>query len=131
MNIIIKTITKIAFPIILVFGIYIILHGHLTPGGSFPGGVIIAGGVVLFTLAHGIYKAEKEIKKSFLDFLKALAGEMLILLILLDFFIITELVPTQKLFSFWSGGDLLFFNIFGGIMVSTALILIWFVMVEK
>ncbi|NJE77437.1 MnhB domain-containing protein, partial [Thermococcus sp. ES12] len=34
---IIKTTTKILAPLILIFGSYIILHGHLTPGGGFQG----------------------------------------------------------------------------------------------
>ena len=35
------------FPVILVLGAYIFLHGHLTPGGGFQGGVIIASGFLL------------------------------------------------------------------------------------
>jgi multicomponent Na+:H+ antiporter subunit B len=35
----------------LLFGIYIVTHGHLTPGGGFQGGVILAAAAVLFYLA--------------------------------------------------------------------------------
>jgi multicomponent Na+:H+ antiporter subunit B len=38
---------------ILTFGIYIVSYGHLTPGGGFAGGIIIAGGFVLLILAYG------------------------------------------------------------------------------
>jgi len=42
---------------ITVFGIYVILHGHLTPGGGFAGGTIIATLIALFIVAAGREKA--------------------------------------------------------------------------
>ena len=42
MSLIVKTITRLTVGLILLFGIYIVLHGHLSPGGGFAGGVIIA-----------------------------------------------------------------------------------------
>jgi len=41
---------KILFPLILVFGAYIFIHGHLTPGGGFQGGAIIASAYLLIYL---------------------------------------------------------------------------------
>lgn len=41
---------KLLFPLILVFGSYIFIHGHLTPGGGFQGGAIIASGFLLIYL---------------------------------------------------------------------------------
>ena len=41
---------KFLFPFILLFGIYIFLHGHLTPGGGFQGGAVIASGFLLVYL---------------------------------------------------------------------------------
>ena len=38
-------------PLIFLFGVYIFIHGHLTPGGGFQGGVVIASGVLLMLLA--------------------------------------------------------------------------------
>ena len=53
MSEIVKTVSRIFAPLIIVFGIYITLHGHLTPGGGFAGGLIIAGAVILLVLAYG------------------------------------------------------------------------------
>jgi len=39
------------FPLILLFGAYIFVHGHLTPGGGFQGGAVIASGFLLMYLA--------------------------------------------------------------------------------
>ncbi|HID57013.1 TPA: hypothetical protein EYP37_10830, partial [Candidatus Poribacteria bacterium] len=53
MTVIVKTITRIVAGFITIFGAYIVLTGHLTPGGGFPGGVILACAFVLLTLAYG------------------------------------------------------------------------------
>ena len=47
MTIIVKTIASWVKVLIFLFGIYIILFGHLTPGGGFAGGVILASSYVL------------------------------------------------------------------------------------
>lgn len=40
-------------PFILLFGCYLITYGHLTPGGGFQGGVVLASGIVLLLLSRG------------------------------------------------------------------------------
>ena len=49
----------IVFPIIMVFGIYVILNGHISPGGGFSGGAILGAGFVLFLSAFGFNKTER------------------------------------------------------------------------
>ncbi len=49
----------ILVPAIILFGIYIILNGHLSPGGGFSGGAVIGAGLILFSLAFGPEKAGK------------------------------------------------------------------------
>ncbi len=44
---ILKVSTPILFPLILIFGVYVFIHGHLTPGGGFQGGAIIASSFLL------------------------------------------------------------------------------------
>lgn len=44
---------NIVMPIALTFGIYLVLHGHLTPGGGFQGGVILGGALAIFYLGYG------------------------------------------------------------------------------
>jgi len=41
---------RLLFPLIFVFGTYVFIHGHLTPGGGFQGGAIIASGFLLIYL---------------------------------------------------------------------------------
>jgi len=46
------TASQVLIPIIFLFGIYVFMNGHLTPGGGFQGGAIIATGVALMILAN-------------------------------------------------------------------------------
>lgn len=50
---IVCTIVKILIPVILVFGVYILFNGHLSPGGGFSGGAILGAGFILFAMAFG------------------------------------------------------------------------------
>jgi len=56
---ILQKVTAILFPIIVIFGIYVILNGHLSPGGGFSGGAIIGAGLILYTNAYGFEKTQK------------------------------------------------------------------------
>jgi len=53
MTVIVKTVSSWVKVLIFLFGIYIVLFGHLTPGGGFAGGVILACSYVLLLLAYG------------------------------------------------------------------------------
>ncbi len=41
-------------PIVLLFGFYVMLYGHLSPGGGFQGGVIVASGIIFLALGSGL-----------------------------------------------------------------------------
>jgi multisubunit Na+/H+ antiporter MnhB subunit len=60
MSLIVKSITNIMVGFIFIYGLYIILHGHLTPGGGFAGGVIVAGAFILKFLAFGSESAAEK-----------------------------------------------------------------------
>ncbi|MCK5816521.1 MAG: Na(+)/H(+) antiporter subunit B [Candidatus Marinimicrobia bacterium] len=62
--------TTFLFPLILAFGVYIFLHGHLTPGGGFQGGVVIASGIVLLLLS----RVTTKINNTVLHLVESLSG---------------------------------------------------------
>ena len=53
MGVIVRTVARWLNGFILAYGIYLILYGHVTPGGGFAGGVVIACGFILLTLGGG------------------------------------------------------------------------------
>ena len=58
-DIILQTVARILVPPIIIFGIYVILGGHLGPGGGFSGGAVIGAGLILYLNAFGFVKTER------------------------------------------------------------------------
>jgi len=69
-SIIVKTGTRIIYPLVLLLGAYVFIHGHLTPGGGFQGGAIIATGVLMLFMAFRSH----HVSHSLLVWLESLAG---------------------------------------------------------
>lgn len=49
----------ILVPLLMIFGIYVILNGHLSPGGGFSGGAIIGAALILYLNAYGFKRTER------------------------------------------------------------------------
>ena len=56
---ILQRVTFLLFPVIVIFGIYVVLNGHLSPGGGFSGGAIIGAGLILYANAFGFEKLNR------------------------------------------------------------------------
>ena len=64
MSKIVRTQANFLYPFILIFGFYIVAHGHLTPGGGFQGGAVIATGIALIAVAYKYNDIKKWLKKT-------------------------------------------------------------------
>lgn len=53
-DLILREITQLILPFIQMYGIYVILHGHLSPGGGFAGGMILGVSLILYILVFGL-----------------------------------------------------------------------------
>lgn len=62
-DIIIKTLARILVPFIQLYALYVIMHGHYSPGGGFQGGVILAASLVLLMITHGLKDTQKRISE--------------------------------------------------------------------
>ena len=85
MTLIVKTITRLTVGLILLFGIYIVLHGHLTPGGGFAGGVIIALSFIHLMLAFGKEVALKKLSEARASFFESLGAILFLSIAILGF----------------------------------------------
>lgn len=52
-DLIFQHIGKLLLPMILVYGVYVVLNGHLSPGGGFSGGAVLGGGLILASSMFG------------------------------------------------------------------------------
>jgi energy-converting hydrogenase B subunit I len=63
MSKLVRTGSDLLFPFVLIFGFYIIMHGHLTPGGGFQGGAVVATGAALVIIAWSYEESAAAIRK--------------------------------------------------------------------
>jgi multicomponent Na+:H+ antiporter subunit B len=134
MTVIVKKTTQLIAGIVFLYGIYVILHGHLTPGGGFAGGVILAGSFILLILAYG---------SDFLNLMKEESGatmyENLAILMVLLLALSGLLIGTRVFFLNWmpkgtvgelvSAGMLPLYNIFVGIEVAASILTIFLALI--
>ncbi len=62
-DVIVKTVARLLVPFIVVYALYVIMHGHYSPGGGFQGGVILAASFVLLAISHGLEKTRKRMSE--------------------------------------------------------------------
>jgi multicomponent Na+:H+ antiporter subunit B len=97
--------SRMLTPLILLLGVYIFVNGHLTPGGGFQGGAILASGVLLLLLAdplrhfsHGLISAVESLAGVFYVAI-GLAG-----LVLAGGFLDNRILPLGELGALFSAG---------------------------
>ncbi|MDO8603172.1 MAG: MnhB domain-containing protein [Candidatus Omnitrophota bacterium] len=132
MTLIVKTITRLTVGLILLFGIYIILHGHVSPGGGFAGGVIVALSFVHLMLAFGKDVAVAKVSKNMASNLESI-GAMMFLLIALSGFLggsfFLNVLAKGSPFDLLSAGTIPLSNIAIGIKVGVGLFAIFLALV--
>jgi len=134
MTTIVKKTTQLMAGLVFLYGIYIIIHGHLTPGGGFAGGVIAAGSFILIILAYGsdfIRLTRKEQGSTMYENLAILIVAFLALSGLFTgacvFFL--NWLPRGTTGELASAGMLPLYNIFVGIEVASSIVTIFLALV--
>lgn len=62
-SVIITTLCKLLTPFIQLYGLYVIIHGHSSPGGGFQGGVILGASFILLVISHGLDEVKKRMSE--------------------------------------------------------------------
>jgi len=134
MSIIVKKVSQLMAGLIFIYGIYIILHGHLTPGGGFAGGAIIAGAFILLILAFGssALNLKKEIAGS--SNTESVAILMVVVMALMALLFGSKIfffnhLPKGEPGELLSAGVIPLYNIFIGIEVAGAILTIFLALV--
>lgn len=71
-QVILRIVTKLIIPFILVFGFFVVTHGELGAGGGFQGGIILASAFILFGLVYGVDEMQEIIPRWFSDALSSI-----------------------------------------------------------
>ena len=69
-SLIVRVSAQLIYPFIILLGAYVFIHGHLTPGGGFQGGAIIATGVLLMFMSYRSF----DVNHKALTYMESLAG---------------------------------------------------------
>jgi len=129
MTLIVKTITRLTVGLILLYGIYIVLHGHLTPGGGFAGGVIIALSFIHLMLAFGKETALKKLSEARASLIESLGAIMFLSIGVLGiaggYFLFNFFVDKGRPFHLFSAGTIPFCNIAISLKVGAGLFIIF------
>jgi multicomponent Na+:H+ antiporter subunit B len=112
----------ILFPLIVVFAAYVIMNGHLSAGGGFQGGAVLASGVLLLLLAEPEYP----IDLGFLSVTESIAGVLFVLvgiagLIFAGGFLDNRVLPLGHFDAFFSAGAIPVISVLLGIKVGCEL----------
>ncbi len=103
-NFMLKVGSRAIFSIIIMVGLYISIHGHLTPGGGFPGGTMIAASVLLLYLSNDEFRTKIKgfkVLESFMGVFYVLIG--LAGLFITGFFL-ENFLPTGTVGDIYSAG---------------------------
>jgi len=68
---IVRTVANQLILFIVVFGLYVIAHGHITPGGGFQGGAVIVSGVVMLLVAFSSQELKKSLRERLLSIMES------------------------------------------------------------
>lgn len=134
MTIIVKKVSQLMCGLIFMYGIYIVTHGHLTPGGGFAGGAIIAGSFILLILAFGseVVNLRKEETKTTVT--ESMSLLIVILLAIAGIWLGSQVffnnyLPKGEIGQLISAGLIPVYNILIGIEVAAALLTIFLALV--
>jgi len=119
---IIQSGAQILVPLISIFAAYIIMNGHLSAGGGFQGGAVIASGVLLMLVAFPQYQPNVEL----LGVTESAAGAFFVLagiagLVLAGGFLDNRILPLGQFGAFFSAGAIPVLSILLGIKVGCEL----------
>lgn len=117
-DVILQKVASVLVPIVFLFGIYVILNGHLSPGGGFSGGAMIGAGMILYVAAFGFEKTERFFNEKVYRYIKVTAlicyGCIVTYYFLTGANGLSSLIPLGEPGKILSGGITLPINIFVG-----------------
>ncbi len=134
MSSIVRNSAKLVSPFLVTYGAYLIIHGHVSPGGGFQGGVILAVSVILLITSHGYTTVRKKFR---LEMVRLIESTSIVLLIALA---CAGVIGGSFFYNFlkggtpgtlFSGGTVALVNSIIGLEVGVAFTLLFYMLLRR
>ena len=111
-DIVIRTVCRIFIPFMQVYSLYVLAHGHGSPGGGFQGGCIFAASFVLMSIVYDLNEVKRRFAEKFSVFLASLgvfifAGMGWLCMLLggnfLDYGVLSTILPVDPVMARYYG----------------------------
>lgn len=128
-DVILMQVSRIIAPMIAVFGVYIVMNGHLSPGGGFSGGAILGSAMILFASSFGTIEARRIL--SYDNCRRLMSGALLLYAALKGYAIfagangVESGIPLGTPGNIFSAGLLLPMNIAVGLIVACTIYILY------
>jgi multicomponent Na+:H+ antiporter subunit B len=135
---VVRLTSRLVAPFIQIYGIYIILHGHLSPGGGFSGGAIFGASLILVALSFNLATGVKQISHNAASVLEsggalgfALTG--FVAIAMGGNYLANRAAgfPMGESGQLFSAGAILLITIFVGIKVASTITTLFYNIIEK
>jgi len=122
-------------PFILLFGCYLISHGHLSPGGGFQGGAVLAAGITLLCLSRGVKDTLRTFPMRRVSLSESAAFLMILAMgvigLVLGRRFLGNFLPLGEPGQVPSAGFIFFLNLLIGLKVGTGISLVMFTLLRE
>ncbi len=121
-DLILQSVARVVIPGIFMFGLYVLLNGHLSPGGGFSGGAIMGSGLILHSAAFGFSKTQRFFNKHIYEVVKV--GSLCLYALIIAYYLfigangIASVVPLGTPGKILSAGLILPINVLVGLEVA-------------
>ena len=119
----------------VLFGLYIVAHGQLTPGGGFQGGVVLASAPLLVYLAGSFGEFKRIASHQWVEIIEAVgAGGYAVIGALAWFYhreFLTNVLPLGQTNELFSGGTVWWINAFVGLEVAAGFVVLLFAFLQE
>ncbi len=137
-DLVLQTVAKLIIPFIQLFGFYIIFFGHVSPGGGFAGGTIVASSFILYALAYDVQAGFKRMPRLVAKWLESM-GALLFVLVGLAGLLMganflanhTGLVDMGQAGTLLSGGLIPLLTLAVGVKVTSTIISLFYHLLEE
>jgi len=133
MTLIVRTTTKLVSPFMVTYAAYLMLYGHLSPGGGFQAGVILAVSVILLITSHGYKRVKRKFRLKEVSLIESASAITVIMLAIAgiifgSFFY--NFLRGGEFGSLISGGIIPIFNIAIGLKVGAGFALLFYILLR-